>query len=172
MARFFSHLYPSPQTLLTTVETLSVDLSSSFRKAIIPALLTSTPRLKALEMKGSLFTTEEDCSEIKSLLISYPNGLTELSLFCHLHDVPITVLKVIAPWPSLRSLTLKLGLKSIPSAPLHIPKPFVALTHLHLLFDHITPWTVSYLSYVPFKSSISILPVIIPLHPPISIQSI
>ncbi|KAG2031889.1 hypothetical protein BDR03DRAFT_971475 [Suillus americanus] len=121
--------------LLPTVEILSIDLSSSFRKAIIPALPTSAPRLKSLELKGSLFMTDKNPSEIESLFMSYPGGLTELSLTCHWHDVPSTVLNVIAPWPSLRFLTLKLGFESIPTTPLRIPKPFAALTHLHISSD-------------------------------------
>lgn len=74
MVRLFSHLYPGPQTPLTI---LSLDLSSSFRKAIIPVLPTSTPRLQALEIKGSLFMTDKNPSEIESLLVSYPDGFTE-----------------------------------------------------------------------------------------------
>lgn len=137
---------PVLKLLLPTVEILSLDLSSSFRKAIIPALPTSAPRLKALEIKGSLFMTDKNPSEIESLLISYPDGLTELSLTCHWHDVPSTVLNVIAPWPSLRSLTLKLGLESIPTTPLHIvPQPFPALTDLHISSDDTLDLLISFL---------------------------
>ncbi|KAG1842048.1 hypothetical protein DFJ58DRAFT_748303 [Suillus subalutaceus] len=131
--------------LLPTVEILSLDLSSSFRKAIIPILPTSAPRLKALELKGSLFMTDKNPSEIESLLTNYPDCLAELSLTCHWHDVPSTVLNVIAPWPSLRSLTLKLGLESIPTAPLRIPKPFAALTHLHISSDDTLDLFISFL---------------------------
>ncbi|KAG2074241.1 hypothetical protein BDR04DRAFT_199615 [Suillus decipiens] len=136
---------PVLKLLLPTVEVLSLDLSSSFRETIIPALPTSATRLKALEIKGSFFLTDQSTSEIESLLISYPNGLTELSLTCHCCDVPSTVLNIIAPWPSLRSFTLKLGLKSIPTAPPHIPQPFAALTHLHVLSDDTLDVLISFL---------------------------
>lgn len=126
---------PVLKLLLPTVEILSLDISSSFRKAIIPVLPTFAPRLKALEIKGSLFMTDKNPSEIESILISYPDGLTELSLTCQLHHVPSTILNVIALWPSLRSLTLKLGIDSIPTLPLHIPQPFSALTHLYISCD-------------------------------------
>jgi len=79
--------------------------------------------------------TDKNPSEIESLLISYPDGLTELSLTCQLHHVPSTILNDIALWPSLRSLTLKLGINSIPTLPLHIPQPFSALTHLYISCD-------------------------------------
>ncbi|KAG2756584.1 hypothetical protein P692DRAFT_20868255 [Suillus brevipes Sb2] len=139
---------PVLKLLLPTVEILSLDLdlSSSFCNAIIPALPTSAPRLKALEIKGSLFMTDKNPSEIESLLISYPDGLTELSLTSHWDYVPSTVLNVIAPWPSLRSLTLKLGLESIPTTPLHIvPQPFPALTDLHISSDDTLDLLISFL---------------------------
>ncbi|KAG1842896.1 hypothetical protein DFJ58DRAFT_731888 [Suillus subalutaceus] len=131
--------------LLPTVEILSLDLTSEFCEAIIPVLPTSAPRLNALEIKGSPSMTNKNLSEIKSLLISYPHGLTELSLICQRHDIPSTVLNIIAPWPSLRSLTLKLGLKSIPTAPLHNLQPFAALAHLHILFDNTLDRFISFL---------------------------
>jgi hypothetical protein len=89
--------------------------------------------------------TDRNPSEIESLLISYPDGLTELSLTCHWHDVPSTVLNVIAPWPSLRSLTLKLGIKSIPTAPLHVSQPFAALTRLYISSDDTLDLFISFL---------------------------
>ncbi|KAG2367827.1 hypothetical protein BDR07DRAFT_204448 [Suillus spraguei] len=156
---------PVLKLLLPTVEVLSLDLPSSFRETIIPTLSTSAPRLKALEIKSNFFMTDKITSEIESLLLSYPDGLTELSLKCHWRDVPSTVLNVIAPWPSLRSLTLKLGLKSIPTAPPHIPQPFAALLTCtsHLM----TLWTFSYPSCAPSKSSILILSI---SHPSTSKQ--
>ncbi|KAG2067713.1 hypothetical protein BDR04DRAFT_1104627 [Suillus decipiens] len=136
---------PVLKLLLPTVETLTLHLTSSFHKAIIPALPTSAPRLKALKLRGSLFMIDNNFSDIESLLISYPDGLSELALICHLHDVPSTVLNVIAPWPSLRFLTLKIGLSSMPTTPLHIPRPFAALTHLHILFNDTLDRFVSFL---------------------------
>ncbi|KAG1842046.1 hypothetical protein DFJ58DRAFT_732238 [Suillus subalutaceus] len=137
---------------------LSLDFSSPFHKAIIPALPTSAPHLKALEIKGSLFMTDKNPSEIELLLMNYPDGLTELSSTCHWHDILSTVLNVIAPWLSLRSLTLKLGLK-----------PFAALTHLHVSSDDtLKVWTFSYLSCAPSESSILIFPT---PHPSTSKQS-
>lgn len=122
---------PVLKLLSPTVEIFSIFLdASSFHKFIIPELLTFAPRLKPLEIKGSIFITDTGPSEIKSLLISYPDGLTELSLQCHWCDVPSSVLDVIAVWPSLRSLTLKLGPDSIPTV--HIHQPFATLTHLHV----------------------------------------
>ncbi|KAG1901197.1 uncharacterized protein F5891DRAFT_1223874 [Suillus fuscotomentosus] len=112
---------PVLKLLLPTVEIPSLDISSSFRKAIIPALPTFAPRLKALEIKGSLFMTDK-----------IPPKLNPSS---SLHHVPSTILNVIALWPSLRSLTLKLGIDSIPTLPLHIPQPFSALTHLYISCD-------------------------------------
>ncbi|KAG1781628.1 hypothetical protein EV702DRAFT_1072241 [Suillus placidus] len=84
-------------------------------------------------------------SEVESLLISYPDGLKELSLICHECGIPSSVLNVIAPWPSLRSLTLNLDLESIPTLPLHIPQPFAALTHLHILSDDTLDLFISFL---------------------------
>ncbi|KIK41764.1 hypothetical protein CY34DRAFT_805708 [Suillus luteus UH-Slu-Lm8-n1] len=159
---------PVLKHLLPTVEILSLDLSSSFRKAIIPALPTSAPRLKALEIKGSLFMTDKNPSEIESLLISYPDGLTELSLTCHWHDVPSAVLNVIAPWPSLRYLTLKLGLESIPTTPLHIvPQPFPALTDLHISSDDTLDLLISFLHtfrILKFDSSLIAFPNLKTIH--------
>ncbi|KAG2367824.1 hypothetical protein BDR07DRAFT_1457659 [Suillus spraguei] len=114
-----------------------LDLSSSFRKAIIPALPTSATRLKALEIKGSLFMTDKNPSEIESLLIDYPDGLTELSLTCHWRDVPSTVLNIIAPWPSLRSLTLKLGLKKVSSPASTWSLFLTSLAHTNAKLEHI-----------------------------------
>ncbi|KAG1866797.1 hypothetical protein F4604DRAFT_2022316 [Suillus subluteus] len=141
---------PVLKLLLPTVEILSLDLlddsSLTFRNTIIPALPTSAPHLKALEIKGGgFYVIDKNSSEIESLLMSYPDGLTELSLTCHWRDVSSTVLNVIAPWPSLRSLTLKLGLKGIPTAPLDIPQPFAALTHLHISSDDTLDLFISFL---------------------------
>ncbi|KAG1821728.1 uncharacterized protein BJ212DRAFT_1333069 [Suillus subaureus] len=132
MERLFRDPYPSSQTPLT--------------HTIISALPTSAPRLKALEIKGRvIFMTDKNPSRIESLLISYSDGLTELSLTSHLHDVSSTTLNIIAPWPSLRSLTLKLGLKGIPITPLRIPQPFATLIHLHISSDDSLDLFISFL---------------------------
>ncbi|KAG1850873.1 hypothetical protein F4604DRAFT_1934221 [Suillus subluteus] len=98
----------------------SSPIASSFRGFIIVELLTFAPHLKAPEIKGSISITDTGPSEIESLLICYSDGLTELSLQRHWYDVPSSVLNAIALWPSLRSLTLKLGPDSIPIVPLHV----------------------------------------------------
>ncbi|KAG2036915.1 hypothetical protein BDR03DRAFT_1011266 [Suillus americanus] len=62
--------------------------------------------------------TDQNPSEIKSLLMSYSDSLTdlELSLTCHWHDVPSIVLN-----------------------------PFAALTHLHISSDHTLDLFISFL---------------------------
>ncbi|KAG2036916.1 hypothetical protein BDR03DRAFT_958667, partial [Suillus americanus] len=89
--------------------------------------------------------TDNNPSEIESLLMSYPDGLTELSLTCRWHDVSSTMLNVISSWPFLRYLTLKLGFKGITTTPLRIPQPFAALTHLHISSDDTLDFFISFL---------------------------
>ncbi|KAG2342842.1 hypothetical protein BDR05DRAFT_1000504 [Suillus weaverae] len=60
--------YPS----ILAFEILSLDLSSSVCKVIIPALPTSAPRLKTLEIKGNLFMSDKTPSEIELLLGKMP----------------------------------------------------------------------------------------------------
>ncbi|KAG1740226.1 uncharacterized protein EDB91DRAFT_365502 [Suillus paluster] len=105
-----------------------------FFKAVIPGLRIAAPRLKALEFRG-MSPTSDSISEIESLLLSYPEGLTALSLpSC---DISSSLLHHIAPWPRLQWLTMKLGSNSIPTVPLHAyaSQPFLALTHLHILCE-------------------------------------
>ncbi|KAG2343748.1 hypothetical protein BDR05DRAFT_947865 [Suillus weaverae] len=120
---------PALSLLLPTVENLSLTLSTPFCDAVIPGLRDAAPRLKALEIKGELFTLD-DPTTIDSLLRSYdPEGLTHLSLkSC---NIPSSLLRVIAPWRRLRRLTLRLGHESIPNTPFHrVLQPFEALVDL------------------------------------------
>jgi hypothetical protein len=104
---------PALSLLLPTVENLSLTILTPFREAVIPGLRAAAPRLKALELRGDLFTIDKP-SEIDPLLRSYsPEGLTQLSLTSC--DIPSSLLYVIASWPKLQSLTLQLGHKSIPT---------------------------------------------------------
>ncbi|KAG1756655.1 uncharacterized protein EDB91DRAFT_1241700 [Suillus paluster] len=115
--------------LLPTVETPSISISDiRFRKTIIPGLRTAAPRLKALEFEG--ITPWDYPSEIESLLLSYPEILAELSFLCC--DISSSLLRAIALWPRLRWLSVQLGFKSIPTAPLHVSQSFQALAHLHI----------------------------------------
>lgn len=108
---------PALSLLLPTVENLSLIISTPFREAVIPGLRAAAPWLKALELRGDLFTTDKP-SEIDPLLRSYsPEGLNQLSLTSC--DIPSSLLYVIASWPRLQSLTLQLGHKSIPTIPFY-----------------------------------------------------
>ncbi|KAG1740239.1 uncharacterized protein EDB91DRAFT_1248566 [Suillus paluster] len=122
---------------LPTLEALSFKFyidNEPFFKAVIPGLRTAAPRLKALEFRG-MSPTSDSTSEIESLLLSYPEGLTALSLPCC--DISSSLLHHIAPWTRLQWLTLKLGHNSIPTVPFHAyaSQPFLALTHLHILCE-------------------------------------
>ncbi|KIK34948.1 hypothetical protein CY34DRAFT_17364 [Suillus luteus UH-Slu-Lm8-n1] len=122
---------PALSLLLPTVENLSLTMSTPFGEAVIPGLRTAAPRLKALELRGKLVTLDDPCS-IDSLVRSYdPEGLTQLSLRCC--NMPSNLLHVIARWPCLKRLTLRLGLESIPKMPVQcVPPPFGALMDLHI----------------------------------------
>ncbi|KAG0695052.1 hypothetical protein DFH29DRAFT_287522 [Suillus ampliporus] len=131
---------PTLSLLLPTIDTLSLYVSNTlFRKAIIPYLHTTAPRLKALEFVGEVIMTGDGPSEFESVLLSFPEGLTELSFRCC--DISSSLLDIIAPWPRLRWLTLRLGSKSIPIGPLHVPLPFQVLTHLHVSCDDLSLFT-------------------------------
>ncbi|KAG1748468.1 uncharacterized protein EDB91DRAFT_880513 [Suillus paluster] len=121
---------PTLSLFLPTLETLSLYIQNEpFCKAVIPGLRTAAPRLKALEFRG-VNLTRDSTSEIESLLLSYPEGLTALSLLCC--DISSSLLHHIAPWPRLQWLTLQLDSNSIRTVPLHVLQPFPALTHLHI----------------------------------------
>ncbi|KAG0699540.1 hypothetical protein DFH29DRAFT_41790 [Suillus ampliporus] len=122
---------PTLNLFLPTLETLSLDVSNTpFCKAIISELYTAAPHLKALEFVGKVITIRDGLSEIESLLFSYPEGLTELSIpCCHISS---GLLNVIAAWPRLQWLTFHLSFKSIPTVPCHVSQAFQALTHLHI----------------------------------------
>ncbi|KAG1758070.1 hypothetical protein EDD22DRAFT_957262 [Suillus occidentalis] len=122
---------PALSLLLPTVENLSLTMSTSFGEAVIPGLCAAAPRLKALELRGKLITLDDPCN-IDSLIRSYdPEGLTQLSLrYC---NIPSNLLHVIARWPCLYRLTLRLGLDSIPTIPVErVPQPFSPLMDLHI----------------------------------------
>ncbi|KAG1780100.1 hypothetical protein EV702DRAFT_1084723, partial [Suillus placidus] len=73
----------------------------------------------------------------ESLLISHPDGLKELSLICHEHGIPSSVLNVIAPWPSLRSLTLNLFYAGGCSPANTWSQFLTSLTHTNTRLEHL-----------------------------------
>ncbi|KAG1722105.1 hypothetical protein EDB19DRAFT_1835182 [Suillus lakei] len=73
---------PALRFLLPTLEVLSLCVSDAqVTKVVVPDLRTAAPRLGALEFVGLVGATG-NASEIELLLLSYPEGLTELSLKC------------------------------------------------------------------------------------------
>ncbi|KAG1729544.1 hypothetical protein EDB19DRAFT_1832334 [Suillus lakei] len=109
---------PALRFLLPTLEVLSLCVSDAqVTKVVVPDLRTAAPRLGALEFVGLVGATG-NASEIELLLLSYPEGLTELSLKCC--NISSGLLKVIA------------GYESIHPVPPHVPQPFQALTHIHI----------------------------------------
>ncbi|KAG1722106.1 hypothetical protein EDB19DRAFT_1769492, partial [Suillus lakei] len=126
---------PTLTLLLPTLNSLILNISNrSFRKAIIPGLRTAAPHLKALEIVLIDRTQAEDGPlEMESLLLSYPDGLTELSIrFCNISS---GLLDAIAGWPRLRWLTFHTSFKNMPTVHLHAPQLFQALTTLHISCD-------------------------------------
>ncbi|KAG1748490.1 uncharacterized protein EDB91DRAFT_882003 [Suillus paluster] len=71
---------PTLSLFLPTLETLSIDVSSaSFCKAIIPHLHTAAPHLKAIGFDSFVDKTEQASRKLIRSLLSYLEGLTELS---------------------------------------------------------------------------------------------
>ncbi|KAG1775490.1 hypothetical protein EV702DRAFT_1235052 [Suillus placidus] len=107
---------PALNLLLPTIDTLALDISNApFRKAIFQNLRTASPRL-------TLAT-----SELELLLLSYPEGLIQLSIRFFYDDISNGWLEAIA-----------IGFKSMP---LHVPQPFQALTDLHMSCEDLSLFT-------------------------------